>query len=102
MPQVLEAAHELWLPTVALTGGVHDPQPRGFDEPLKDAPPYSGQWVPVGVPLNVGSVDRYLGRLALMSGRRRAIVRGTPSCSAMGAAARWARPDRRGSRSLVP
>lgn len=64
---------ELWLPTVALAGEL---AANAFDdgdlaETVLDAlTPFSGQWVPVGVPLaSWGPVDVYLGVLAAHLGQ---------------------------------
>ena len=109
MPRVLEAARdELWLPTVALAAEVCTSLSLGgFDEPLmKMLLPYSGQWVPVGVPVGTwGPVDRYLGRLALMSGatgEARSFLRHAELQCHEGSSEVWARHVAEDLRSLVP
>ena len=68
--------------------------------------PYSGQWVPVGVPVGTwGPVDRYLGRLALMSGatgEARSFLRHAELQCHEGSSEVWARHVAEDLRSLVP
>ncbi len=73
LPRVLTLSpEELWLPTVALAAELaaclHAPE-QACSHLAELLTPFSGQWVPVGIPLATwGPVDRYLALLAVRAG----------------------------------